>query len=483
MKKTFDEKKPEDVFSKLQLSDSSLLVPLSSFRNPVHVVYGGANLFKFDTPNKLGKIALKSLETYAPNYAEFARAMWIRGADTLPVYDEPIADLEKRLTEDAEAVRRENFAAWFAWTIYRRTIDKLRREPVEDFRIDFEDGYGFRLDEEEDAHAVSASDELAKSFLEQTITAFCGFRIKSLQAETRRRAARTLDLFLTNLLDKTGGCLPKNFVVTLPKITRREEVEALAELLAEFERRSDLENGSIKIEIMIETPQAIVSETGAIALRGLVEAGRGRVSSAHFGAYDYTASFGIAGTHQHLRHEACNFARQLMQIALAPLGVRLSDSVTIEMPVAVYKADNLTKAQTRENFSVVRNAWRKHFNNVTNSLINGFYQSWDLHPAQLSARYAAVYAFFLESAAEQGKRLEGFVERATQANLTGNVFDDAASANGLLNFFARAASCGALSEAEIAEAASLTVEELNSGSFTEIMKKKPKRQKAEKPSG
>jgi len=144
------------------------------------------------------------------------------------------------------------------------------------------------------------------------------------------------------------------------------------------------------------------------------------------------------------------------------------------MPVAVYKADDLIREQTEENFRVVRNAWRKHYNNVTNSLINGFYQSWDLHPAQLVARYAAVYAFFLESAAEQGKRLKGFIERATQANLTGNVFDDAASAQGILNFFARAASCGAMSEAEITDATGLTIEELNSNSFIEIMNGKGK---------
>jgi hypothetical protein len=474
MKNTFDENNLEQFYQKLENQRLTVSVQPES-RSPVHVLYGGANLFKSDTPNKLGKIALKSLETYAPNFAEFARAMWLKGADTLPIYDELVADLEKCLARNAEAVKRENFNAWFAWTIYRRTIEKLRSEPVEDFRIDFEDGYGFRLDEEEDAHAASASDELAKSFLEETITAFCGFRIKSLQVETRRRAARTLDLFLTNLLEKTGGCLPENFVVTLPKITRREEVEVLAELLAEFERRNNLENRAIKIEIMVETPQAILSETGEIALRGLIEAGEGRVASAHFGAFDYTASFGIAGMHQHLGHEACDFARQMMQIALAPLGVRLSDSVTNEMPVAVHKADDLTKEQTRENASVVRVAWRRHYNNVTNSLINGFYQSWDLHPNQLPARYAAVYAFFLESAAEQGKRLKGFVERATQANLTGNVFDDAASAQGLLNFFARAASCGAMSEAEILEATNLTVEKLNSGSFIEIMNGKNKK--------
>ena len=475
MKQTFSEIETAEILNQLEFQVSTSIIPDSLVRSPVHVVYGGANLFKADTINKLGKIALKSMETYAPNFAEFARAMWLKGADTLPIYDEPIVDLERRLAEDSESVKTDNFAAWFAWTIYRRTIEKLKREPVEDFRIDFEDGYGFRLDEEEDSHAISASDELAKAFLDKSITPFCGFRIKSLQTETRKRAVRTLDLFLTNLLEKTGGKLPENFVVTLPKIIRREEVETLSELLAIFEKRNNLANKAIRIEIMIETPTAIVNERGEVALRGLVEAGRGRVASAHFGAYDYTASFGIAGTHQHLRHEACNFARQMMQIALAPLNVRLSDSVTTEMPVAVHKGDDLTKQQMQENFRVVHIAWRKHFNNVTNSLINGFYQSWDLHPAQLPARYAAVYAFFLESAEQQGSRLKGFVKKATQANLTGNTFDDAASAQGLLNFFARAASCGAMNKTEIFEATNLTIEELNSFSFIEIMKGKDKK--------
>ena len=268
--------------------------------------------------------------------------------------------------------------------------------------------------------------------------------------------------------------MPENFVVTLPKIKRSEEVEILAELLNEFEKQNALENGAIKIEIMIETPEAIVNERGEINLRNLVEAGNGRVTSAHFGAFDYTASFGISGTHQHLRHEACNFARQMMQISLAPLGVRLSDSVTTEMPVAIHKGENLSDNLCIQNKRAVHSAWRKHFNNVTNSLIDGFYQSWDLHPAQLPARYAAVYSFFLDAKDEQAKRLKGFIDKATQAAMTGNIFDDAASANGLLNFFLRALSCGAIDEKEILEITGLDESELRSASFMQIMENRRK---------
>ncbi len=463
MKQTFSEEKLAEFYSKTDESDSSFPINSSLLRTPIHVVYGGAHLFTSDTPTKLGKIALKSIETYAPNFVEFASAMWLKGADTLPQFQTFIEDLTVKIAADPDKIKAENYNAWLAWTIYNRTIEKLSREPIEDFRIDFEDGYGLRTDAEEDGHAVSSSNELAKALKEKTITPFSGFRIKSFAPETYRRAIRTLDLFLTNLIEKTKGDLPENFVVTLPKITRIEEVKILDEILGEFEKRVKLNNGAVKIEIMVETPQAIV------ILPELFKAANGRCVSAHFGAYDYTASLGISSTHQHLNHEACNFARQMMQISLAPLGVRLSDSVTTELPIPIYKDKNLTKKQLKENRRIIQNAWRKHFNNVTTSLINGFYQSWDLHPAQLAARYAAVYSFFLESSDLQATRLKSFIEKAAQAVMTGNQFDDAASAQGLLNFFIRALNCGAMTEAEISEATGLNAEDLRSASFVKIM--------------
>lgn len=463
MDRTFSDELLAEFHTKLENSDFAFIIPPSSFRSPVHVVYGGANLYKAETPAKLGSIALKSLENYAPNFVDFANAFWLTGVETLPKYDDLIVETEVRLNENAEQVKSENYAAWVAWTTYRRTIEKLKREAVEDFRIDYEDGYGFRRDEEEDAHSISASGELARSFREKTITTFCGFRIKSFQPETYNRAIRTLDLFLTNLLEKTGGALPENFVVTLPKIKRAEEVAALAKLLDEFESRKNLENGAIKIEILIETPESIFS------MKDYVKAGKNRINSAHFGAYDYTSSFGIVAEHQHLQHDACKFARQMMQVNLSPFGIRLSDSVTTEMPLPVYKGENLNEKQSQENRKAVHKAWRVHFNNVNQSLINGFYQSWDLHPAQLVARYAAVYAFFLSSKESSAARLKGFLDKASQAMLTGNQFDDAASAQGLLNYFLRALNCGALTEAEIAETTGLTAAELRSASFAKIM--------------
>lgn len=437
-------------------------------RSPVHVVYGGAHLFNSDTARKLGRLALKSLETYAPNFVEFADAMWLKGAESLPRFPKAVADLEKRLIKNPAKAKSENFPAWFAWTVYQRTIQKLQTEPVEDFRIDFEDGYGFRTDEEEDADAIAAAERLAKNFLENKITHFSGFRVKSLAAETFDRASRTLDLFLNRFLTETGGRLPENFAVTLPKVTEKKEVEQLCKFLRRIEKTFGMREGSIKIEIMIETPLAIIDKKGRFVLRSLVAAARGRCTSAHFGAYDYTAALGISAAHQHIRHEACSFARQMMLVSLSPLNIRLSDSVTTEMPVPIHKGAELSRNQLSENRRAVPAAWRTHFNNVTLSMIDGFYQSWDLHPNQLVARYAGVYAFFLESKDAQAARLKGFIEKAAQASLTGNTFDDAASARGLINFFKRAIDCGALTEEEILESTGLSLAELRLASFLKI---------------
>jgi citrate lyase beta subunit len=439
-------------------------------RSPVHVVYGGAHLFKPDTPKKLGGIALKTLETYATNFVEFALAMGLAGSERLPSYPQAMVDLEKKLDKSAAKVKESDPAAWFAWTVYQRTIKKLKNEPVEDFRIDFEDGYGFRSDEEEDGHAVAASTALAKTFADGTITKFCGFRIKSLAPETSVRGIRTLELFLDNFLLKTVGKIPDNFVVTLPKVTDRKEIKKLVDRLSTIEKKAKIKSATIGIEIMVETPRAIFDEKGRLALPAFIKAAKGRCRSAHFGAYDYTALLGISAIHQRIDHPACDFARQVMQVSLAPLSIRLSDSVTTEIPVPVHSDGSLTKIQREENRRAIHHAWRTHYNNVTRSMTNGFYQSWDLHPNQLVGRYAAVFAFFLESLDARAARLRGFIEKATQASMTGNTFDDAASAQGLLNFFRMGIDCGAIAQQEAKDSTGLTADDISSP-FQEIFKR------------
>lgn len=436
-------------------------------RSPVHVVYGGADRYNASTSQKLGELALRSLSSYASNFAEFATAIKLPGFETLPAAREEIERLEKKILRGRSKAKAENYNAWLAWTIYQKTIAKLQSEPVEDFRIDFEDGYGFRSDEEEDKDAKRSARELAKAAADGTITPFCGFRIKSFAPETYTRAIRTLDMFLAEFIQALTVSFPSDFVVTLPKITHRKQVRELAERLRKFEKRANIASGTIGIEVMIETPEALFSPKGIVALNGIVNAGKGRVTSAHFGAYDYTASLGISSAFQHIRHPACDFARQMMLASLTPLGIRLSDSVTTLLPVAVHSSGRLNSAQRTENRLAVHAGWAEHFLNVRRSMSEGFYQSWDLHPNQLPARFAAVYAFYLTGLEAQAQRLRNFLDKATQAALTGNVFDDSASAEGLMNSFRRAIACGAITENEGCAATSLTASELRT-SFQEL---------------
>jgi citrate lyase beta subunit len=437
-------------------------------RSPVHVVYGGADRFNPETPLKLGDLAIAAMEQFGGSFVEFANALGLPGADDLAPFPDAVAGIERSISESPDDVRRDNFAAWLAWAVHSRTLKKLREEPVEDFRIDFEDGYGFRPDEEEDADAERSARELASAIASGTSTPFCGFRIKSFAAETFGRAVRTLDIFLESFIEATGGTIPDNFVVNLPKITRRREVAELCDHLKRIEKKAGLKVGTIGIELMIETPEALIDPAGRFAPRRIVRACKPRVRSVHFGAYDYTSAVGIAGDRQSLDHPACDFARQVMLATLSPLGIRLSDSVTTKLPVPIHRGTKLTEAQRRENLRAVHEGWREHFENVTRSMSNGFYQSWDLHPNQLPARYAAVYSFFLTGADAQARRLKAFIDKATKAVLSGNDFDDAASAQGMLSYFRMALRCGALESAEVERLTGLSAAEINHSSFMEI---------------
>ncbi len=340
---------------------------------PVHTLYGGAHLFRQGIARRAGDVALKAYEDHA--------------------YPLPLpAGVEERLKE------------------------KLRKQPVEDFRIDFEDGFGVRSAEEEDEFARSAA-RIVVSALD--LPPRCGIRIRPLASPTEERAMRTLTLFLEGIARR----IPLDFVVTLPKITSPSEVSRLLELLTPYP--------DVRVELMIETPQAMRS------IEQLVYSCEGRCVGVHFGAYDYLSSVGIGFAGQSLRHPVCDFARSTMQLHVADLGIPVVDGVTNLLPVGDTRA--------------MHAAWKAHADCVRHALMCGIYQGWDIHPAQLVSRYAAVYSYFAEFAEPAAKRLKNFMEREQQATRVGAQFDDAATVAGLKNFFERAIGCGALTAAEAKE--------------------------------
>jgi citrate lyase beta subunit len=410
-------------------------------RQPVHTVYGGAQLFRHDAARKLGDIALKALRDYAPNPETLGEACGIEAHPALA-------------------------------TIYTRVVEKLTREPVEDFRVDFEDGYGNRSDTEEDGHAASVAQAFANGMQMGTLPPFIGIRIKPLNEELRARSMRTLEIVLTELV-KRAGALPENFVVTVPKVVILEQVEYVVSELERLEWTLGLAEGALRFEIMVETPQIVLDAEGRSLLPRIPAVSKGRLTGAHFGTYDYTAGVNITAAHQRMRHPACDFAKHVMQVSLAGTGVWLSDGSTTVMPVPVHRAKPgamLSAREDDENCASVHAAWKLHFDDIQHSLVGGFYQGWDLHPAQLVTRYAALYAFFLNGLDAAAARLSNFVGKAAQATLVGDVFDDAATGQGLLNFFLRGVNSAAITEDDAVRMTGLSVAELRGRSFVQILK-------------
>ena len=372
----------------------------SGGRQPVHTCYVPADAITDDLPVQWGAAALATLEEHAPGPLAFADVLGLSPALAEPVHEKVVA--------------------------------KLATEPVEDLRIDFEDGYGVQPDTVEDEDAVRCAG-LAGALDVPGV----GIRFKSF--EHFERGIRTLDLFLTHL-----ATVPDGLVLTFPKVTAVEQVTALCELLELLEDRLDLSRGRLRFEIQIETTQSIVDSTGAFAIPRFIAAARGRVSGLHFGTYDYTAACGLSAGEQHLAHAACDFARNVMQVSAAGTGVRLSDGSTNVLPVG--------------GRSAVHEAWREHFRLTLRSLKHGFYQGWDLHPAQLVTRYAANYAFYLGTAAADADRLRAYLDDTGKA---AGVLDEPATVQALAMSMRRAVDCGALTRADVTRLCGLSIVELD----------------------
>lgn len=356
-------------------------------RQPVHTVYTPADSFHARLVPAWGEQALSALEANAELFAE--------------------------LVADAEIVGRVR--------------DKLAAEPVEDLRIDFEDGYGKRADDDEDADVARAAAELVASLEAGAMAPGYGIRIKSLEAPTRARAVRTLVGFVTALAD--AGAATERFVVTLPKVTSVEQVQAMVHLCERLEPALGVA-AQLRFEIQIETPQSVLAPDGSALVARMLHAASGRCSGLHYGTYDYSAFCGIAARYQSMEHPAADHAKAVMQAAAAGTGVRLSDGSTNVLPVG--------------DQASIRHGWELHLRLVARSLQRGYYQGWDLHPAQLPTRFAATYAFYRDGLAEAQGRLRGYFAGAGSA-----ILDEPATVRALADYVLRALHCGATSAAEV----------------------------------
>ncbi|MFJ5290760.1 DUF6986 family protein [Streptomyces sp. NPDC088348] len=372
-------------------------------RQPVHTVYVPGDAFDAGTIRSWGDQALASLDTHAPDAASFAGLLGI--GDEL------------------------------ATAVHDRVRAKLEREPVEDLRIDFEDGYGPRPDAEEDEAAARAARLVSEAYANGTAAPYMGIRMKCMEAAVRDRGIRTTDIFLTGLMQ--AGGLPEGLVLTLPKVTYPEQVTAFVRLLEAFEKTHSLPAGRIGFEIQIETSQSILASDGTAAVARMIGAAEGRATGLHYGTFDYSACLGVSAAHQASDHPAADHAKAVMQVAAAGTGVRVSDGSTNVLPIG--------------STEHVHEAWRLHYGLTRRALARAYYQGWDMHPAHLPTRYAAVFAFYREGLEPAAARLAAYVAKAG-----GDVMDEPATAKALSGYLLRGLDCGALDDAEVTRLTGLT---------------------------
>ncbi|MEU1852158.1 aldolase [Streptomyces sp. NPDC019990] len=378
-------------------------------RQPVHTVYVPGDVFAADTIRVWGDRALAALDEHAPDAASFAAVLGLTDELAAPVHD--------------------------------RVRAKLEREPVEDLRVDFEDGYGSRPDPEEDEAAARAARIIAEAYDDGTAAPYMGIRMKCMEAPVRDRGIRTLDIFLTGLME--AGGLPAGLVLTLPKVTYPQQVTAMARLLDAFERTHGLETGRIGFEIQIETSQSVLAADGSATVARMIQAAGGRATSLHYGTFDYSACLGVSAAHQALDHPAADHAKAVMQVAAAGTGVRVSDGSTNVLPVGPTEK--------------VHAAWRLHYGLTRRALARAYYQGWDMHPGHIPTRYAAVFAFYREGFEQAAARLARYAARTG-----GDVMDEPATAKALSGYLLRGLDCGALDIGEVARLTGLTRADLES---------------------
>jgi citrate lyase beta subunit len=371
-------------------------------RQPVHTVYVPADRVVAGIAQSWGSQALDALDTVAPDRATLAEFAGVEFAEV-----------------DA---------------LVEKVRHKLRTEPIEDLRVDLEDGY-IPVSVDKNAAEDAAVQSAINALKGQSVIPFLGVRVKSFEPATRERAVRSLVPFVEAML-------PGNFVVTLPKVTSVAQVRAMVWCAGRLEAEYGLEQGILTFELQVETTQAVQDAEGRATVSAMVHAAQGRCTGLHYGTYDYSAACGIAAAYQSMEHPVADHAKNVMLLAAAGTGVRLSDGSTNILPVG--GAMEITEG------------WRLHARLVRRSLERGFYQGWDMHPHQLPTRYLATYGFFRAALPRAAARLRSYLDSASYTT----VMDEPATARALANVLVRGLDCGALDETEVAEAAGIDRESL-----------------------
>ena len=281
--------------------------------------------------------------------------------------------------------------------VAERAEAKLAAEPIEDLRLDFEDGYGAAADDVEDADAVAVADRLADARGRRAGPGLRGSALQVLRgADPAPRAADLgpVPQLAAGALGRAAG-RPGDH---LPEGQHGQPGRGDGGRLRGVRDRGRAAGRKTRFEIQVETPPLILGADGTAPVAAAIHAGAGRVTSLHYGTYDYSASLQVSAEYQSMEHPVADYAKDVMQAAVAGTGVHLSDGSTNLLPVG-----------TDEQ---IQAAWQLHHRLVRRSLERAIYQGWDLHPAQLPTRFIANIAFYREGFDRAAARLHAYLTKS-----------------------------------------------------------------------
>ena len=303
-----------------------------------------------------------------------------------------------------------------------------------------------------------------------TLPPFIGIRIKPMSEELHGAQPADPRLFVSSLARATKRRFPGELRRHDAEVMTPAHVAAWRARARRSSGGSSCRRGALKLELMIETPQSILATDGSSALRALVARRRRPRPRRPF---------------RHLRlHRALRHHRGVA--AHAPPGLRLREAHDAGRARADRRVALGRRHQRDAGRAAPRGAGRplterRGARTARPSIAPGSSTSTTcalarerLLPGLGSAPGAAPDALRRASTRSSWRasgataRLRNFVEKAAQATLVGDVFDDAATGQGLLNFFVRGLSSGAMTLDEARETG-LTVEELQGRSFLAIL--------------
>ena len=299
-------------------------------------------------------------------------------------------------------------------SVVDRARARLMDAPIMDLRFDFEDGY---RGDDEDGDIRRTGAALAVLGIKG------GIRIPGLTSMDWRRSVHILE----TLFDQWGS-VPAQFVFTVPKFRALQQVTAAVKLCSLLEQVHGLQANTVRFELQIESPQAVIAADGSATVARAVHESEGRCESLHYGTYDYSAACGISAADQSLDHPVADHAKAVMLAAAAQTGTWVADGSTQIVP--------------RGDAHQVADALRLHFGLVTRSLRRGYYQGWDMHPGHLVTRWLADFTFYRAALELAIPRLSAYLGRSDD-------FDEPASAEALARVVLRGLDCGAYTEESV----------------------------------